>query len=130
MYICPVCFSDIEEGDSCPICHYNLNCRESEESQADIISYRNNWVDEQLAKYPDLSEFEIEGTILKKYTGNNPVSYMIECRINKAKVLLVKTDHSIETIIFECGFSNRTAFFKKFLEMEKTTPLQFRKNQN
>lgn len=73
MYICPVCFSDIEEGDSCPICHYNLNCRESEESQADIISYRNNWVDEQLAKYPDLSEFEIEGTILKKYTGKSQV---------------------------------------------------------
>ena len=67
--------------------------------------------------------------MFKEYTGKTPVSYMMECRINKAKELLIKTDQSIDTIMFECGFSNRTAFFKKFSEMEKTTPLQFRKNQ-
>ncbi len=67
--------------------------------------------------------------MFKEYTGKTPVSYMMECRINKAKELLIKTDQSIDTIMFECGFSNRTTFFKKFSEMEKTTPLQFRKNQ-
>lgn len=67
--------------------------------------------------------------MFKEYTGKAPISYVTECRINKAKELLIKTDQSIETIMFECGFSNRTAFFKKFSELEKTTPLQFRKNQ-
>ena len=67
--------------------------------------------------------------IFKEYTGKTPVSYVLDCRINKAKELLTKTDQPIETIIFECGFSNRTAFFKKFSEVTKTTPLQFRKNQ-
>ena len=67
--------------------------------------------------------------IFKKYTGKSPVSYIMECRINKAKELLLKTDQSVESILFECGFSNRTAFFKKFFEFVGATPLQFRKNQ-
>lgn len=65
----------------------------------------------------------------EKYTGKSPKAYLTECRINKVKELIVKTDKPIETIMQECGFSNRTAFFKKFAEAEKTTPLQFRKNQ-
>lgn len=67
--------------------------------------------------------------IFKKYTGKTPVSYIMECRINKAKRLLLTTDQSVETIVFECGFSNRTAFFKKFFELVGVTPLQYRKNQ-
>ena len=68
--------------------------------------------------------------IFKKYAGRSPVSYVMECRINRAKRLLLTTDRSIETIVFECGFSNRTAFFKKFVEAVGMTPLKFRKNQN
>lgn len=67
--------------------------------------------------------------IFKRYTGKTPVSYITDCRINRAKELLVKTDKPIEAIISECGFSNRTAFFKKFSASVGTTPLQFRKNQ-
>ena len=67
--------------------------------------------------------------IFKKYTGISPVSYLMDCRINVAKELLVKTDKSIESIMYECGFTNRTAFFKKFNEIVGCTPLQYRKNQ-
>ena len=67
--------------------------------------------------------------IFKEYTGKTPISYITDCRMNKAKMLLVETDKSIDTIIFECGISNRTAFFKKFSERFGTTPLRFRKNQ-
>lgn len=67
--------------------------------------------------------------IFKKYTGMSPLSYLTECRISKAKELLIKTDMPIETVMLECGFSNRTAFFKKFSEAVGTTPLRFRKNQ-
>lgn len=67
--------------------------------------------------------------MFKKYTGRSPIPFMMECRIKKAKELLVKTDHPIETVLYECGFSNRTAFFKKFYEQVGCTPLQYRKNQ-
>ena len=46
-----------------------------------------------------------------------------------SKELLVKTDKSIESIMYECGFTNRTAFYKKFYEHNGNTPLQYRKNQ-
>ena len=67
--------------------------------------------------------------LFKKYTGKLPLEYFSECRIKKAKGLLLNTDKPIEDIISECGFSNRTAFFKKFYAAEGVTPLQFRKNQ-
>ena len=67
--------------------------------------------------------------IFKKHVGKTPESYIMECRIKKAKRLLLTTDHSVESIVFECGFSNRTAFFKKFFDLTGVTPLQYRKNQ-
>ena len=67
--------------------------------------------------------------IFKKYTGISPVSYLMDCRINMAKEMLVKTDKCIEGIMYECGFSNRTAFFKKFQNVVGCTPLRYRKNQ-
>ena len=67
--------------------------------------------------------------IFKKHVGKTPESYIMECRIKKAKRLLLTTDNSVESIVFECGFSNRTAFFKKFFDLVGATPLQYRKNQ-
>jgi AraC-like DNA-binding protein/mannose-6-phosphate isomerase-like protein (cupin superfamily) len=67
--------------------------------------------------------------LFKKHTGRSPVEYISGCRIKKAKNLLLNTDMPIETIITACGFSNRTAFFKKFYAFEGITPLRYRKNQ-
>jgi transcriptional regulator GlxA family with amidase domain len=67
--------------------------------------------------------------IFKKYTGKSPMAYISECRIMRAKDMLLNTEKPIEVIISECGFSNRTAFFKKFFCIEGVTPLQFRKNR-
>lgn len=67
--------------------------------------------------------------LFKKYTGVSPVVYLTDCRIKAAMEMLTKTDKPIETVMLECGFSNRTAFFKKFAERVGCTPLQFRKNQ-
>jgi transcriptional regulator GlxA family with amidase domain len=61
--------------------------------------------------------------------GRSPVTYLVECRIKKAKELLASTDRSVEEIIEVCGFSNRTAFFKKFADSTGLSPLQYRKNQ-
>ena len=67
--------------------------------------------------------------IFKAYVGKTPVSYIRSCRMNKARTMLVETDKSIDTIVSECGISNRTEFFKCFSESFGTTPLQYRKNQ-
>ena len=67
--------------------------------------------------------------IFKEYTGVSPIAYVSECRLNKAKTMLIKTEKPIEAVMYECGFSNRTAFFKKFSEHTGSTPLKFRRNQ-
>jgi AraC-like DNA-binding protein len=67
--------------------------------------------------------------MFKKYTGVPPAEYLMTCRIKRAKELLLKSDKPIDVLIDECGFSDRTAFFKKFYEHVGCTPLQFRKNQ-
>ena len=67
--------------------------------------------------------------LFKEYMGCSPITYVNRCRISKAKELLANTDKTIETIMYESGFSNRTAFFKMFSESEGITPLKYRKNQ-
>jgi transcriptional regulator GlxA family with amidase domain len=49
--------------------------------------------------------------------------------MKKVKRMLAETDKSIDTIISECGISNRTEFFKSFYERFGATPLKYRKNQ-
>lgn len=63
----------------------------------------------------------------KEFTGMSFTEYVINCRIEKAKELLVTTEKSVETIMTECGFSNRTRFFKKFSDQIGVTPLKYRK---
>lgn len=67
--------------------------------------------------------------LFKAFAGKTPTDFLTECRLDKAAALLRETDKPTETIITECGFSNRTAFFKKFARRMGATPLQFRKNQ-
>ena len=67
--------------------------------------------------------------IFKNYTGLSPVTYLMDCRLNVAKEMLIETEKPVENIMYECGFSNRTAFYKKFNEHYGCTPLQYRKNQ-
>lgn len=62
----------------------------------------------------------------KEYTGMNFTKYLMDCRIKKAKKLLGDTDRSIEDILNDCGFSNRTRFFKLFREKTGLTPLKYR----
>lgn len=73
MYICPVCFSDMEEQEYCPVCNYRSENNSSENSERNITDYRKKWVAELLETYPNIGEFEIDGSTLKKYTGSSQV---------------------------------------------------------
>ena len=53
--------------------------------------------------------------------------YLTECRIERACHLLENTDKSVEQIIFESGFSDRTRFFTLFEKYTGYTPLKYRK---
>ena len=67
--------------------------------------------------------------MFKRYAGKTFKEYLLSCRIKRARRLLRDTEMSIEHVISECGFSNRTAFFKRFSEAVGQSPFQYRKNQ-
>ena len=65
----------------------------------------------------------------KAYTGKPFTEYLTECRMERAKALLCRTELSVESIIGECGYSNRTKFFGDFSRAVGCTPLKYRKSK-
>ena len=57
------------------------------------------------------------------------MKYVLELRLNKAKLLLRDTDKSIEQISVECGFSSANYFGLTFKKSIGLSPLNFRKSR-
>jgi AraC family transcriptional regulator of arabinose operon len=56
-----------------------------------------------------------------------PFQYLIQQRIRKSKILLLKTKWPIQDIGIKCGFNNVSYFCASFKQLEKITPNDFRK---
>lgn len=67
--------------------------------------------------------------LFKKQTGVTFSEYVINCRLNLACKLLIDTDISVSEIALKVGFSDKTKFFKLFLNKTGTTPLKYRKSK-
>lgn len=65
--------------------------------------------------------------LFKKYTDMRPTEYIRKMRIEYAKQLLVNTDMSICDIASNCGFESTTYFYRCWKQLEKGSPLEFRK---
>jgi len=59
-------------------------------------------------------------------TGRTFVSFVNVMRIMDACRLLVNTDQDIIDIAFECGYANLSNFNRRFSELKKTTPREYR----
>lgn len=66
--------------------------------------------------------------IFKKITGENFVNYVNRIRIEKARILIISTDDSINSIYEKVGFNSKNYFYKIFKSYYNTTPNQYRKN--
>lgn len=62
-------------------------------------------------------------------TEETPTVIIKKVRLNIARQLLLKTNLSIEEIIYKAGFNNRGTFFKLFSANFGCTPRQFRQQQ-
>lgn len=65
--------------------------------------------------------------LFKKKTGLSLMNYIIHERIEAAKLMLLKTDHSISEIAKDCGFQNISYFSKQFRTFTGMTPREYRK---
>lgn len=110
-----------------------LNEREKQHHRQAIentLSYINlNYPDEisidTLAKNVNISKYYLV-RLFKQFTGQTPYSYLINCRINSSKKLLMETDYSIKDIAFAVGFGDAKNYIKTFKKLTGTTPLNFR----
>lgn len=65
----------------------------------------------------------------KKLAGKSFVQYLRECRLNKARDLLLNTRKTVDVILVESGFTSRGEFFRTFEDRFGETPSEYRKNQ-
>lgn len=65
-------------------------------------------------------------SLFKQSMGMTPYQYVMKCRIEKAKLLLLKRDLTIVEICGEVGFQNQSHFTRIFRQHSKTTPKRFR----
>ena len=64
----------------------------------------------------------------RQYTGFSPHDYLIQLRLNNAKLLLKNTDLSVEEVCIQSGFQDTAYFIQAFKKKEGTTPLRYRKS--
>ena len=65
-------------------------------------------------------------SIFHKTFGQSFTAYLIECRLRCACYLLSETDMSISDVVYECGFSSPSRFFRVFKNRFHCTPGEYR----
>lgn len=65
-------------------------------------------------------------SVFHKTVGQSFTSYLIECRLRCACYLLSETDMSITNIVYECGFSSPSRFFRVFKGRFGCSPGEYR----
>jgi len=63
----------------------------------------------------------------KKASGNTFTGFVNRLRINHACQLLAETDKCISTICYDVGYNNVANFNRRFVEIKKITPSEYRK---
>ncbi|MGD1900715.1 MAG: helix-turn-helix domain-containing protein [Geitlerinemataceae cyanobacterium] len=79
-----------------------------------------------LAGLLNMSPFHF-GRMFKQSLGISPHQYVIQQRLDRAKLLLKHSDRTIIDIAFECGFNSHSHLSKQFRKATGTTPTAFRR---
>ncbi|AKG20895.1 AraC family transcriptional regulator [Calothrix sp. 336/3] len=80
-----------------------------------------------LAALLDMSQFHFSH-LFKQSMGIAPYQYLLQQRIERAKLLLKQSDRSIIEIAFDCGFSSHSHLSKQFRQWTGMTPKAYRVN--
>lgn len=118
--------------------HYGTTSAQVPSYEGGLPTYQLNqildYVDSKLAeniKLADLagllemSPFHF-GRMFKQSMGNSPHQYVIQQRIERAKLLLKNSDRAIIDIALECGFTSHSHLSKQFRKVTGMTPRNFR----
>jgi len=91
-----------------------------------LQNYKKNIDLEEIASIANLSSTSF-CRYFKAKTNKTFRSFLIEIRISHAKRMLIeKKSRTTESICFECGFNNRSNFFRHFKSITGHTPIEYR----
>lgn len=79
---------------------------------------------EAIAKELGISQYYF-ARLFKQSTGYSPYQYLIKCRIERAKQLLLQDQQSIAFVALQVGFASQSQFGKHFKRLTGVTPKQF-----
>jgi two-component system response regulator YesN len=64
--------------------------------------------------------------VFKQRFGRSPSEYVRHARIERAMQLLASTERSVDDIMVEVGYTDRSAFYHAFAKETATTPIEYR----
>lgn len=67
---------------------------------------------------------------IKEITKKTPTEFIRSIRLLHAEKLLKTTNKTIQEIMYESGFNNKTYFYREFLKKHNKTPKEFRESAN
>lgn len=99
-----------------------------------ILDYIHNNYQEDIRISNISSKMNIDRTyvykLFKKYLNMSPQQYILNYRLEKAKLLLVKSNLSLTDISSKLGFNTHTHFVNNFKKNVGVSPLEFRKQNS
>lgn len=92
------------------------------------LHYQENITLDELSRLTYVNKYYLVHAF-KKYIGLSPINYLINKRVEEAKVLLETTNYSVSQISDIVGFSSQSYFSQVFKKTMGTTPFEIRKRK-
>lgn len=120
----------IEEPDETPQIFSQLDKEEFMKQLHEICVTRELFRRDTLTRDDVVKEMGTNRTYfsrkLKEFTGENFNTYINNIRLEEAARLLRESDAKIDAIFMQCGFNNKSTFYRTFQEKFNCTPTKFR----
>ena len=109
----------------------NFSDDDSMNKFSDIIdyiseNYNTNFSMAEIAEKTGMDSSQFSRSF-RKVSGNTFTSFVNRLRVNRACQLLAETDKYISTICYHVGYNNVANFNRRFVEIKKITPSEYRK---
>lgn len=106
-------------------------------SDMDFINKNFRYIHQNLSKITTIKELADRSCIspdhytrrFKQVTGQTPIDYINQHRVEKAQLLLLTTTKTCNQISEVCGFKSNTYFSRIFKKYSQLTPEQYRQTQ-